>query len=143
MPQAIPAIIMAAGAAVSAYGAVRAAGAQSAAAKYNQTIAEQNATASRQAAGVEEARLRRQNSRQLAQMRANYGANGGGDLSDFADVMSYNAMEAEHDALLVRHEGELRARGYGNEAELEGFRAKNAKQEQGVLTAAGTLRVVG
>jgi hypothetical protein len=51
-----------------------------------------------------------------------------------------SANNAELDALLIHHEGELRARSYNNEATLERARGSSAKTS-GYFSAAGTLGV--
>lgn len=137
MVQAIPMVIMAVGAAVSAVGAIKQGRAASAAAKYNSQVAEQNAAASRQAAAVDEARQRQLNFRNLGQMRANAAATGI-SMDSFADVFQASAEQAELDAQLIKYDGEMRARGYSIDSDLETARGKSARSQAG-LTAAATL----
>jgi hypothetical protein len=137
MAAAVP-FLMIAGTAASALGAIHTAQANKASAKYNEQLALQNETASRQGAAVEEQRLRMQQRKQLGQMRANYGASGVTVDGSIEDVLADSATNAEWDALLVRHGGETQARGYRNEASLYGAQAKNASAA-GYLAAAGAL----
>jgi hypothetical protein len=111
--------------------------AQSNAAKYNKIVAEQNAVASRDSARVEEQRQRMMAAKHIGQMRANYGATGV-SIDSFADVLADSETNAELDALLIRHSGEMRARGYQNGATREGARAKNSRTA-GYISAAGEL----
>lgn len=135
--QALPMVIMMAGAAVSAAGAIQQGRAASAAAKYNSQVADQNAAASRQAAAVDEARQRQLNYRNLGQMRANAAATGI-TMDSFGDIFQASAEQAELDAQLIRYDGEQRARGYQQESDLETMRGKSARSES-VTGAAATL----
>lgn len=123
--------------AMSAVGTVYSAQSTSRAAKYNEAVSQQNAVAARDSARVEEQRQRMQSFKQIGSMRANAAASGV-SLDSFADVLADSETNAELDALLIRHGGELQARGYENTAALEDYRAKTAKTS-GYIGAAGDL----
>jgi hypothetical protein len=129
---------MIAGAAFSAYGAIRAASAEKAAANYQRQVADNNATASRQAAVADERRQRMLASKQLGQMRANYAASGLSMDGSPEDVLADSATNAELDVLIIRSNGENRARGYQSDSNLSRMRGDSAA-ESGYLSAAGTL----
>jgi len=107
-----------------------------------------NARNARQAAGVEEDRQRRLN-RIRAGKTAAASAQSGALLSGTAlDVAQQNAEENEMDALLIRYNGELRARGFLNQASTDRYNAatsrSNASQAlTGGFIGAGTSLLTG
>lgn len=122
MAQVAPAVIMAwasaASAVVAAVSYVQAgknADAQGRAAQqaadYNAEIQAQNARVARQQAGAREEAQRRQARQVLGEQRAALSQAGIGLGGSAADVYGQSAANAELDALNIRYEGELDARG--------------------------------
>lgn len=135
------------GAAVGAIGALSSAGSQAAAAEsatnaanYNATMARQNATSALQKANADEETQRRQSAKQLGAQRASLAENGisltegtGTDLTGEA------ATNAALDALNIRYGGQLRARGYTNEAALYTAQAQDAMRNKKTALRSGYL----
>lgn len=139
---ALPVVLLAASAAISAVGSIRQAQATAAAANYNAQVADRNATVARQQAAADEVRQRSVNSRRLGSIRAAYGASGVTMEGTPLEVLEDSAAQAELDALTIRYKGELAAIGANDEATLQRSRAKNARAE-GNISAAGTLLRAG
>lgn len=85
-------------------------------AQFSQELGERNAIAAEQQAGAEEARVRRDSQRRLGALRARFGASGFTFAGSPLEVLADQAMEAEEDALLVRHGGRTAAQ----QARLQG-----------------------
>lgn len=134
----LPVVLAGVGAVVQAVGAIQQAGAQATAANANARIAEQNATLARQQAKVDEARRRRLARKELGALRASVGASGINFTGSALDVYEDSFMEAELDALTIRHNGEIEALGFQKEAALNRQRAKSAKIG-GAFEATGLL----
>lgn len=130
--------IAAAASGVKAIGQLQAADAQSQAARYNAKLANQQAEVERQQTLAREEAQRRQAAQILGQQRAAFAQSGGGMGGSAADVMQQSTALAELDALTIRYEGDLRARGFDTQAEQERFAARTAKK-QGYYQAAGTI----
>lgn len=117
--------------------------------EYNAEIQRQNAAVSRQQAGAREEAQRRQARQVLGEQRAALSQAGTGLAGSAADVYGQSAAAAELDALNIRYEGELQARGLLAQSELSTFeggvnkmRGKSAKQA-GYLDAASSLLTGG
>lgn len=148
----IMAIAMLATAAVGAYSAVQSGKAAEAqyksaqqAADYNAEIEAQNARVARQQAGAREEAQRRQARQVLGEQRAALSQAGIGLAGSAADVYGQSAANAELDALNIRYEGELGARGLlaqsaltSYEGKVAGMNAKSAKKA-GYVNAASSL----
>lgn len=119
-------------------GAIRGGAAEANAANYNAQVAEQNATLARQQAAEEERKSRVQSKKELGAARANYGASGITLEGSPLDSLEESAAAAELDALQIRHSGEVKARAFEGQANLERYRGKNAKT-QGYLGGAASL----
>lgn len=124
--------------AVQAIGAVSKGNAAKAAAGYNAALMDQEAAAERQQASAREEQGRRQAAQVLGAQRAAFAQSGGGMGGSAADVMRQSSINAELDALTMRYEGELRARGLESQAAAERFAGKQA-QRAGYFEAAGTI----
>lgn len=135
---AVVPIMMAVGTAMSAMAAMKQAQAQAGAMKFNATIAEQNATSARDQATAAEMQQRTEAEKRLGAMRASYGASGVTMEGSPLDVLSESASMAELDAQNIRYQGDLKARGYQNTAELDRANASNAKS-QGYMKAGSEL----
>lgn len=130
--------LLIAGTAMQAIGAIQQGNAAKSAADYNAAIAEQNATVERQQAGAREDAKRREVRQILGQQRAAFAQSGGGMGGSAADVMHQSSVNGELDALTLRYEGDLRARGLEAGATQERFAGKQA-QTQGYMQAVGTI----
>lgn len=138
MAVAIP-FIIAASAAVSAYGAIRQGQAAKAAGVYNATVNEQNAQISRQEAKDLSRQQDRENYLRLGAVRANQGkAGGAAGEGSVLDVLADVAGQGELEKQNILYRGELKARGYTNTAALDAFGGKNA-QTASYLKAGGEL----
>lgn len=148
----VMAILAVASTAVAAYGAYQQGQAaeatyksQAQAADYNATIQSQNATVARQQAAAREEAQRRRTRQILGEQRAAIGQAGIGLGGSAADVYGQSAANAELDALNIRYEGELDARGLLAQSELTRYEAKadrmNAKSAKraGYVNTASAL----
>lgn len=130
--------VMTAGTAMSAIGSMQQGQAAKAAAGYNAAMMEQNATVERQQAGAREDAQRRQARQVLGAQRAAFAQSGGGMGGSAADVMGQSAMNAELDALTLRYEGDLRARGMESQAASERYSGRSSAMA-GYMGAAGSI----
>lgn len=124
--------------AMQALGQIQQGQAANAAAKYNASILEQNARVERQQAMQREEQQRRQAGQILGQQRAAYAQAGGGMGGSALDVATQSGRDAELDALTLRYEGELRARGLETSAAMERFAGQQARTH-GYMSSAGTI----
>ena len=134
---AIP-IVMIAGAALSAYGAIQQANAQKHAAQFNAKLNERNATIAVNQASADAVRVRRNAAQIQGSAVAGYGASGVGLEGSPLDVLGASAEQASLDESTVRYKGTLKAMGYHSNAELDQFAGKTAEQ-QGYLNSASAL----
>lgn len=137
MAVAIP-IIMVAGMALSAYGAIQQGNAQKAAAQYNAALNERNATVATQQATAEANRIRVAASRAQGAMMAAFGASGLSIDGSAIDALGDSAAQAQLDIETVKYRGKLEAMGYHSSAELDRMQGKTA-QEQSQLRAASEI----
>ena len=137
MAVAIP-ILMIAGAAMSAYGAVQQANAQKQAAQFNAKLNERNATIALDQAGADALRVRRNAAQIQGSAVAGYGASGVALEGSPLDVLGASAEQASLDESTVRYKGTLKAMGYHSNAELDQFAGRTAEQ-QGYLNSASAL----
>src|SRR4051812_34066134 len=125
---AIPYII-AAGAAVSAIGAIQQGRAAKAAANYNAQIASQNAGLARQEAATLEEQQARENYLRLGAIHAAAGKNGGvANEGSVLDVIADVAAQGEFQKQQIRLGGELKARDFNNSSILDNARAHQAER---------------
>lgn len=127
-----------AGTAARAIGAIQQGSAARAAGDYNATMLEQSAAVERQQTAAREDAKRREARMVMGSQRAAFAQSGGGMGGSAADVMQQSAINAELDALTLRYEGDLRARGMQTEAASERFAGRQA-QRQGYFGAAGSI----
>lgn len=111
---------------------------QKSAAKYNEKLAENQAIGARQEAAAAADRQQRQSAKTIGSMQATYAASGVGLEGSPLEVLEESARNAELDRLTILWNGEGRAQGYQNTAELERSRGKNA-MASGYLSAAGSV----
>ncbi len=117
-----------AGTAVQALGAIQQGNAAKKAADYNAGQLEQGAALERQQANEREEAQRRQARQVLGSQRAAFAQSGGGMGGSAADVMAQSATNAELDALTLRYEGDLKARGMEAQASSERYAGAVAKR---------------
>jgi len=143
----IATIVSAITAAAAAYASARntqaAAKAQGEAAEYNATIAKQNSDIARSQTAGKEDLLRRKTAAILGEQRAAIGQSGLGLSGSMLDIYDESETNAEMDALNIRYEGELAARGYGNTANLENYYGDNAKRNAKQSMTGGYLGMAG
>jgi len=134
-PVTIAVVAMAASAAVSAVGAIQQGAAAAAqgrsqqqAQQYNAIIKQQNAQAARQQAGARENQQRRISRQLLGQQRAALAQAGiGVGFGSALDIEEQSAIRAEFDALTIRYEGEMQAKGLLAAAEQDLFQGQVAR----------------
>lgn len=122
--------------------------AQAAAASYNATVQRQQADQAFSVANAEEERQRRAGRAVLGQQRAAVAEAGGGFGGSAFDIMSDSAAAAELDALNIRYQGQLQARGHRAQAGLSDYEAAmsryNARQARiGGYIGAGAALLSG
>lgn len=137
MAAAIP-LMIGAGTGMQVIGALQQGRAAQNAAQYNASMMDQAATVERQQASVREDAQRQQARLLLGEQRAAFAQSGGGMGGSAGDVMQQSAINAELDALTMRYEGELRARGLNAQAEGERYSGRTAKQNS-YFSAAGSI----
>lgn len=132
-------IIMAAATAVTAYSAYSAGEREKHARDYNAKMAEYQARTAREAAEVRREIYAKKAARQLATMRARYGASGV-DISEGSPllVLMESAGEAAKDELRIKYGGEAESWGLLSEAQKEREAGQGA-YAGGVLSAGGSL----
>lgn len=108
------------------------------ASRYQARMLSQAARVEQQQAGAREEAQRRMARRVLGSQRAAFGQAGTGTGGSAADVMAQSARDAELDALTIRYEGDLRARGMMAEAEGQRYAGRQARRA-GYFQATGTL----
>lgn len=86
--------------------------------RYLQRVSEENARMTREAARINEQRLRTQRAKGLDELRASIGASGLSVLGSPLELLGDEAAQAEMDALTVRHGGQVQARQQRIEGEL-------------------------
>ena len=127
-----------AGTAMQAIGAIQQGNASQAAANRNAEMLDRNAGIEREQANQREESKRREARQVLGAQRAAFAQSGGGMGGSAADVMQQSSVNAELDALTLRYEGDLRARGMEAEAASERYAGKVAKR-QGYMQAVGSI----
>jgi hypothetical protein len=126
-----PVTLMVVSTAVSAVGALQAGAAAEAQAKaqadanaYNARVKEIQAGVEREAAGRREEQQRRKARQVLGEQRAALVQSGVGMMGSALDIEEQSATAAELDALSIRYEGEMAAKGLLYDAEAEKFEGR-------------------
>lgn len=128
MAAALP-FIMAAGAVISAIGAIQQGQATKAAADFNSKVNEQNAQIARQNANDQAAQAERERYLRLGAIKAAAGASGGSSgTGSVLDVLADTAAQGELEIQQIRYRGELAARGYTNTATLDTYSGETAQR---------------
>jgi hypothetical protein len=126
-------------AAIGAAGAIQQSNAANAAAKFNAQMADREAQIRQQNAKVQEERFRREFERLQGRARAQIGMSGVSSTEGSPlDILEMNAMEAELDALTIRHNASLSAESLTLSGALQRMQGRAAKQA-GMFNAAGAL----
>lgn len=107
--------------------------------EYNAEIERQNATVARQQANAREEAQRRQARQILGEQRAALSQAGIGLSGSAADVYRQSATNAELDALNIRYEGELAARGLLAQSELSRFEGGVSRMNAGIAKRASYM----
>lgn len=123
---------------IGAVSAVSQARQQQAASKYNEKVANQQATVANQVAESNAERQKRSAAKKIGSMEAAYAASGVSQEGSVIDVLEESSRNAELDRLNILHGGKLQALGYQNTAALNKAQGKNA-MSAGYMSAAGTL----
>lgn len=142
--------VMIASTVMSAIGAIQQSNAQAASYKsqqqatdYNAAVMEQNAGIERQQANAREEAQRREARQILGSQRAAFAQAGTGLGGSAADVMEQSATNAELDALTLRYEGDMRARGLMAQAEGEKYQSRAAGANASSAGSMGAFGAVG
>lgn len=130
--------LMMAGTAMQVIGQLQQGKAAAAVGDRNAAMLEQNAAIERQQAGAREVAKRREAAQILGQQRAALAQSGGGMGGSAADIMEQSTINSELDALTLRYEGEMRARGLQQEASMERYAGAQAKS-QSRMAAVGSI----
>src|ERR1043165_2962783 len=138
MAAAFP-VMMMAGAALSAAGAIQQANAAKSAAFYNATLKERDAAIATSQSQQEAQQVRWASRRAQGSLLADYGASGvTTDTGSPLDVLANSASQAKLDEETVLYKGKLAATGYMSDAAL--FRNQGTvAEQQGQLQAASYL----
>lgn len=135
---AIP-YIMGASAVIGAIGAIQQGKAAKAAADFNATIQMQNADIARADAALQAQQIDRDNYLRLGAIRTAQGKSGGAaGEGSVLDVLGDQAAQGELEKQYALYQGEQRARGFVNTANLDTFSGKQA-QTSGYLKAGSEL----
>lgn len=133
------AVMAVVGAGVSAVSAIQQGNAAKAAADFNATINMQNAEIARSDAAAQATQIERENALRLGAIRAAQGKSGGAaDSGSVLDVLGDQAAQGELERQYAVYQGEQRARGFVNTANLDTASGK-AAQKAGYLRAGGEL----
>jgi len=130
----IPLIISA----VSAAAAISQGQQAKAAADYNAKIDEQNAAITRQQAGQREEAFRSEARQTLGRQRAAFAESGTGLGGSNLDIIKDSALNLELDALNIRYQGELEARGLVEQAKITRLEGRQRRANAG-LQAVGSV----
>jgi hypothetical protein len=143
---ALPLVLTAASTAFSVIGAIQQGNAQAAQYEaeaqtrdYNATVAKNSELAANQQTAAREDAERRQRRIMLGTARASSAQSGLGDTGSILDLFDQTAITSELDILNSRYEGNLAAKGYGEQAVLERFGAANARSNASTAKRASWL----
>jgi hypothetical protein len=142
MAEAIP-VMMLAGTAISAMGAMSQANAQVASSNFNAQINQRNATLATQQATVEAERVARQGELAQGRMRAALGASGLTVDGSALDALADSAAQAQLDVETVKYRGRLAAMGYHDNVALDRLAGRTAREQGTLRTASEVLTGVG
>ena len=137
-------IVAAIGIAVSAAAAAQSAHQQEQAAQFNKKVAENQATAARQAAEANASQRREQLRRVLAEQRAAIGGSGVEDTSGSPLLVQIDsARQAELETLKIQHGGQQQALGFETQGAYARYAGNQAAQAGYAQAGASLLSGVG
>jgi len=121
---------------------------QAAVADYNAAVAERDARQAMITASARQEQFRQQARRELGRQRAAQAESGLAAAGSVLGVLDQSAVDAEMDALLIGHEGELQARALRERGALDSFEAgihrRSARDARAAgFVAAGTRLLSG
>lgn len=132
--------LQAVGGIVEAGGHIYEGNAAGAAADYNAAASRQKAAQAEQQAAEEERRARIQSRKQIGESRAAVGASGVQLEGSPLDAIEESAMNAELDALTIRHQGQVKKQGFLADAQLSEFEGKTARTAGYIRAASSVLK---
>lgn len=126
------------GGVIGAMGSLQEANATASAADYNKEVANRNRAATLEQTESAIADKRLENRRQMATLRASYGASGLELDGSPLDVLEDTATEQAYDVAKIRYQGRMKAEGYREQAALFKLESKSAKTA-GYISAGAQL----
>lgn len=132
--------VVAAGTVASVMGTMQEAKAQSDALTRNAQLADRQALVSRQQAAHDKARQDKIGRLHIGAIRAGYGASG---TTQNEDILAMSITNAKMDELAIEYQGELRARGYQDEAAQDRYASSTAIRQGTYRSASALLGGVG
>lgn len=117
--------------------------AQAQANEYNSAVLKQRADTAQSVYGQREERQRREARMVLGEQRAAIAQSGTGMLGSNADIQRQSEVAAELDALNIRYEGDLEARGLLAQSSLESWEAGINRSSAKSARTSGFLGVAG
>lgn len=142
MAAAMP-FVMAAGAAMSAVGAIQQGKAAKAAAEFNATISRQNAQITREQTVQAVRQADREQYLRMGAIRAAQGASGGKAEGSVLDILADTAAQGELERQDIIYRGALAERGHLNTATLDEFSGKNAERASYLQAGSELLQGAG
>lgn len=133
----------AASGALSAVGAKKQGKAAQQAAEYNASVARQNAKISRDNAAFAARKAEREGRMMQGAARARIGASGVLAEGSPLAALEMGARNISQDVLMIKHQGELDAISFENEAQLQQFSGKAAKTASNYAAASSLIGTVG
>lgn len=128
--------LLAASTAVTVVQQKQAAASEEAVGNYNSIIAEQNAKLAAQNAAIQAANFRAEAAKGRAIKLAQFAGSGLALEGSPVDYLAAEAANDEYDALVIKHQGDIESLGFKNTSALDKSRAKTARKQGDVNTAA-------
>ena len=111
--------------------------------EYNAAISRQNAKTALDVSSAQQLQQRRSARQQLARERAFGAQSGTGEGGTNADLLEQSETLAELDALNIAYEGEVRARGFLAQSDIDTYNAGLYRKQAKNVKRAGYLSTVG
>lgn len=116
---------------------------QAQASNYNAAVSRLQERQARQVSSAQQMQLRREQRQFFGRQRAMAAQSGVGEGGSNADLMEQSQTLAELDVLNIAYEGELRAKGYATQAELDDFYTNSYRSQAKNVKRAGRIKAVG
>lgn len=114
------------------------------AARYNAEMDRQRAVMALQQGNAQEEASRRESRAKMGNLRAGLAENGIGlDSGTGADLVQESSLNSELDALNIRYNAQINARGYNEQAKLNDYSAEAARGRAKTARTAGFLGAAG